>query len=327
MPAEAGIQKSPEELDPRLRGNDAKGHDDDRWHFETGSNHCHYTLRRPCFCCPDIPFRVKYGEMKIEDLREIGRRLMKEMPALKQSPDLRRPLGTGAAGDKTFPIDRRAEEIIIAGLDSCGEPCTVISEEAGFVDIKGGGLRVIIDPVDGSKNAIAGIPFFCTSIAVASGDTLESVFLSYIINLLTGDEFWAEKSSGAFMNGSRIAAQEDDLLYLVSYEAQIPSRDLPHILPLLSGARKTRCFGSTALDLAYLAAGAVSVFVCPAPSRSFDFAAGWLLAKEAGGIVTDTKGKEIPDVTLGLERASPLLASGNAVLHRKALGLLTVKKA
>jgi myo-inositol-1(or 4)-monophosphatase len=265
--------------------------------------------------------------MKIEDLRQIGDRLMKEVPLLKRSPDLRQSLGTGAAGDKTFPIDRRAEEIIIAGLDSCGEPCTVISEEAGFVDIRGGGLRVIIDPVDGSKNAVAGIPFFCSSIAVASGDTIEGVFMAYIINLLTGDEFWAERSSGAFMNGSRIRAQADDLLSLVSYEAQVPSRDLPRIIPLLAGARKTRCFGSTALDLAYLASGAVSVFICPAASRSFDFAAGWLLAKEAGGIVTDTEGSDISNVALGLGRATPLLASGNAALHRRALGQLAGKRA
>ncbi len=265
--------------------------------------------------------------MKIEDLRQIGSRLMKEVPALKHSPDLRRSLGTGAAGDKTFPIDRRAEEIIIAGLDSCGEPCTVISEEAGFVDIRGGGLRVIIDPVDGSKNAIAGIPFFCTSIAVASGDTMDSVFMSYIINLLTGDEFWASKSSGAFMNGSPITTQKDDILYLVAYEAQVPARDLPHMLRLLSGARKTRCFGSTALDLAYLACGAVSVFACASASRSFDFAAGWLLVKEAGGTVTDTGGNEIKDVALGIRRASPLLASGNGMLHRKALHLLDGKNA
>ena len=265
--------------------------------------------------------------MKIEDLRQIGVRLMQEVPAMKQSPDLRRSLGTGAAGDKTFPIDRWAEEIIIAGLDSCGEPCTVISEEAGFVDIRGGGHRVIIDPVDGSKNAISGIPFFCTSIAVASADTIGSVFLAYIINLLTGDEFWAERSSGAFMNGSRLSAQADDLLALVSYEAQVPARDLPYIVPLLSAARKTRCFGSTALDLVYLASGAASVFVCPAPSRSFDFAAGWLLAKEAGATVTDTEGKEIPDVVVGLKRATPLLASGNDALHRKALALLAGKQA
>jgi len=264
--------------------------------------------------------------MKIDDLRKIGESLIRELSGLRQSPEIKIPLGTGAAGDKTFPIDRRAEDIIISGLDSLGEPCTVISEEAGFVDVRGGGLRVIVDPVDGSKNAVAGIPFFCTSIAVASGEAMDSIFISYIINLLTGDEFWAERSLGAFMNGSRITAQEDDLLSLVAYEAQLPARDLPFMIPLLSGARKTRCFGSTALDLAYLASGAISVFVCPSPSRSFDFAAGWLLVKEAGGIITNTEGEDIGDVLFGLGKSSPLLASGNAGLHRRALSLLGEKK-
>lgn len=257
--------------------------------------------------------------MRIDDLRKIGGLLIREIPALKRSPDLGRALGTGAAGDKTFPIDRRTEEIIISGLEACGEPCTVISEEAGFVDIKGGGLRVIIDPVDGSKNAIAGIPFFCTSIAVADGDSMESIFMSYIVNLLTGDEFWAERGIGAFMNGDRITAQQDDVFRLVAYEAQVPGRDLPVILPLLSQAHKTRCFGSTALDLAYLASGAVSVFVCPSPSRSFDFAAGWLLVRESGGVITDLSGRETESISLGLERSAPLLAAGNAMLHRKAV--------
>jgi myo-inositol-1(or 4)-monophosphatase len=260
--------------------------------------------------------------MKIADLRKIGEDLVRELSGFRQSSDTKIPLGTGAAGDKTFPIDRKAEDIIIAGLDTCGEPCTVISEESGFVDIKGGGLRVIVDPIDGSKNAVAGIPFFCASIAVASGDTMDSIFLSYIINLLTGDEFWAERASGAFMNGIRITAQQDDSLSLVAYEAQQPSRDLPFIVPLLCGARKTRCFGSTALDLAYLASGAISVFICPSPSRSFDFAGGWLLAKEAGGIITNTEGEDIGDVLLGLKRSSPLLAAGNAGLHRRALSML-----
>lgn len=261
--------------------------------------------------------------MRMDDLRKIGGLLMKEIPSLMRSPDLRCALGTGAAGDKTFPIDRRTEEIIISGLEVCGEPCTVISEEAGLVDLKGGGLRVIIDPVDGSKNAIAGIPFFCTSIAVAGGDRMESIFMSYILNLLTGDEFWAERGAGAFLNGDRIYAQQDDVLRLVAYEAQSPGRDLPLIFPLLSQAHKTRCFGSTALDLAYLSSGAVSVFVCPAPSRSFDFAAGWLLTRESGGIITDLKGEHTGAIPLGLKRSVPLLAAGNAVLHRKAVKCLS----
>jgi myo-inositol-1(or 4)-monophosphatase len=64
------------------------------------------------------------------------------------------------------------------------------------------------------------------------------------------------------------------------------------------------------------------MFITPTPSRSFDFASGYLLIKEAGGIITDLKGKEINKTPIGIEKASPLLASGNEKLHKKALEVL-----
>ncbi|PIW88984.1 MAG: fructose-1,6-bisphosphatase, partial [Nitrospirae bacterium CG_4_8_14_3_um_filter_44_28] len=91
-------------------------------------------------------------------LRNIGRQLLKEIPLLRQKPLMQTALGVGAAGDKTFPIDKRAEDIILSALEASGEPLTIVSEEAGIYDIKGGGRKVLIDPIDGSKNAIAGIP-------------------------------------------------------------------------------------------------------------------------------------------------------------------------
>lgn len=263
--------------------------------------------------------------MDIEDLRKIGACLIKEVSGLKHSPDIKIPLGIGAGGDKTFRVDRKAEEIVLAGLSSLKEPLTIISEELGIQDLNGGGMRVVIDPVDGSKNAISGIPVYCTSIAISSGEKLSGVTLSYVIDLVSGDEFWAEKGSGAYLNGQRLHAQRDNELYLAAYEAQSPARDIPSIMPLLSQARRTRCLGSTALDLAYLASGSVSVFVCPSPSRSFDFAGGWLLVREAGGIITNTEGEDIGSTLLGLKRSSPLLAAGNRELHLKALALLTGK--
>lgn len=264
--------------------------------------------------------------MDIEDLRIIGARLIREVSGLRRSPDMKIPLGIGAGGDKTFRIDRRAEEIVLGGLASLKEPLTIISEELGVQELNGGGMRVVIDPVDGSKNAISGIPVYCTSIAVSSGEKLSGVTLSYVIDLVSGDEFWAEKGGGAYLKGERLHTQGDDELYFAAYEAQSPAKDIPSIMPLLSRARKTRCLGSTALDLAYLASGSVSVFVCPSPSRSFDFAGGWLLVREAGGIITNTEGEDIGGTLLGLKRSSPLLAAGNRELHRKALTLLTEKK-
>ena len=261
--------------------------------------------------------------MKIYDLQSIGKKLLREIAAARTSQGSTTPLGIGAAGDKTFPVDRLAEEIIVSGLKALNEPLTIVSEEMGVLALNGGGTRVLIDPIDGSKNAVAGIPFYCTSIAVADGDTVGDVRLSYIINLSNGDEFTAETGSGAFLNYTQMRTQDDDIFSLVSYEAPVPGKDIPAIIPLLSHARKTRCMGATALDLAYLASGAASVFITPSLSRSFDFAAGWLLVKEAGGVITDASGGQIDTIVLDLKKSASLLAAGNQTLHGKALALLS----
>ncbi|MBI4654886.1 MAG: hypothetical protein HY752_07850 [Nitrospirae bacterium] len=260
--------------------------------------------------------------MTIADLRKIGKRLREEIPPLVWKFHRSAPVGTGASGDKTYPIDKRAEEIIFEEIEKLKEPVTLISEEYGFKDIRGGGTKALIDPIDGSKNALSGLPLFSTSIAVVEGDTIEHTIIGYVINLINGDEYWAVKGGGSFFNGLPIKTQDDEVFYVIAYEAQTPKIDIPKILPLLSLFRRARCFGSTALDMAFLSQGAISVFVTPTPSRSFDFGAGYLLIKEAGGVVTDLKGKELDKIQVGLEKASPLLASANEGLHKKALEVL-----
>lgn len=260
--------------------------------------------------------------MKIEVLREIGSRLYKEFGKMRLKPFASESIGKGAGGDSTFPIDKLAEDIILSGLESSLEPLTVVSEELGIKDLKGGGHIVLIDPIDGSKNAITGVPFYCASIAVSENSTIGGIYMSYIVNLATGDAFWAEDGKGAFFNGERIKTQQDDIFYAVSYEASHPKTDIPKILNLTSEARRTRCFGATALDLAYLAYGALSVFVTPSLSRSFDFGGGWLLVKEAGGILTNTEGSSLDKVEISLKRSSSLLAAGNMRLHEKALRIM-----
>ncbi len=259
--------------------------------------------------------------MNIDDLRTIGKRLIKEIPPL-MGGGVNNALGKGAGGDVTYPIDKKAEEIVFEEIERLNKPATLVSEEYGFKDINGGGIKILIDPIDGSKNALSGLPLFSTSIAVVEGDTLEHTKAGYIINLANGDEFWAEKGGGSFLNGVPVKTQQDDALNVIAYEAQTPGIDIPKIQPLLSLFRRTRCLGSTAIDLAVLARGAVSTFIVPVPSRSFDFAAGYLLVREAGGIITDLNGRSVDNTRVGVEKTSPLLASGNEKLHQKALEAL-----
>lgn len=260
---------------------------------------------------PDLPM-----------FRKIRERLMERFSREQFRPGSQRPIGMGAAGDKTFPVDRIAEDIVLSELETSGLPFSVVSEEYGVKELNGGGRKVLVDPIDGSKNAVSGIPFYCTSIAVADGETIGSVSTAYVVNLINGGEFFAWKGHGAFLNNEQIYSQQTDELSLVAYEAQVPGRDTPRVIQLLSRAHKARCLGATALDLAYLAYGSISVFVCPAPSRSFDFAGGWLLVRESGGVFTDLEGNPLDMVGLGLGKSVPLLAAGNRRLHEKALRLL-----
>jgi len=255
----------------------------------------------------------------MKTLRTIGKRLLQQIPSVKNAKTL---IGVGASGDKTYHIDKLAEDIIINGLEESGEPLTIISEEMGTKEIRGGGRKVLIDPIDGSRNAVSGIPFYCTSIAVADGNTIGDIEMAYVLNLINGDEFCAEKGKGAFLNNERIKTQQDDIFYLVAYEAQTPKKDIARIMPLLSEANKTRCLGATALDLSYLASGAISVFANPSLSRAFDFGGGRLLVKEAGGVFTDITGNPIDSVEVGLIKTASLLVSGNKRLHETSLKLL-----
>lgn len=255
-------------------------------------------------------------------LRAIGRRIYTKIKGM--SPRGQEPQERGAGGDRSFPVDKAAEKEILEGLDALGEPLTVITEESGIIELgRTGAVRTaVIDPIDGSRNAVAGLPFFGLSMAIALGDDYSSIECGYVINLVSGDEFLADAGRGFFMNGLRMRAQQDDILRLVLYEAPQPKEHLKDILPLLYGSRKTRCLGAMALDLAYLASGSGSVFAGPAPSRSFDFAAGYLFVHEAGGVFTDFQGGEIGREKLSLKRGPALLASGNRALHDKALELL-----
>jgi myo-inositol-1(or 4)-monophosphatase len=237
----------------------------------------------------------------------------------------REALGRGAGGDTTHPVDRLAEGIIIQGLRASGRPMTVVSEEAGEVALNGGGgMLALVDPIDGSNNAVTGVPVYAASIALASeGRTLGDVDMACVVNLVNGDVFTSIRGQGAFLGGERITTQSDDVLRAVSYETRAPARDIPLALPVLRMASRTRCLGAVALELAYLAEGAFSAFVAPSPSRSFDFAAGWLIAREAGGVVTGLKGEDLSGVELALNARSTLAASANQAIHRKVIEALS----
>lgn len=260
--------------------------------------------------------------------RDIGRKMRAGIDEFLSREGGGAPLGRGAGGDKTFPVDRWAENIVISaleGLNSEGEGFTLVSEELGVKKFGEGKTRLLVDPIDGSNNAKSGIPLFGLSIALMHGERFADIGAGYVMNLPTGNEYWAVKGGGAYKDGVRMIASPSDEIVVAGFEASNPRTDLPRILPLLSSARRTRCFGAIALDLAFLASGGMSVFATGNPSRAFDYAAGFLILKEAGGIITDLEGNTLDGLIAGLERTVPLLAAANPALHRKALAILSAR--
>ncbi len=269
------------------------------------------------------------NEQWLSVFREIGVTMRKELPSIIGIEGGLIPLGRGAGGDKTFPVDKWAEDIVITALERVyvsGESFTLISEEMGVKKFGEGRKIVLVDPIDGSNNAKSGIPFFSVSLALLDGGTLADLSAGYVINLAVGDEFWATKSGGAFKNNKKIRTSSNDEFIIMAFEASSPKAHLPRIMPLLLSASRARAFGSIALDLAYLASGALNILAVANPSRTFDYAAGMLILQEAGGVITDIDGNSLDAVAAGIERTVPLLACANRNLHDRALSLLSEKK-
>ena len=269
------------------------------------------------------------NEEWLELFKSIGKKMHDGVSVILAKEGGAVPLGRGAGGDTTFPVDKWAEDIILAALEKAhtqGESFTLISEELGIRKFGAGEKIVLVDPIDGSNNAKSGIPFFSTSLALLNGETLSTLAVGYIINLAVGDEFWAVRAQGAYKNGRRIRTSPRDGITVVAIEASSPKADLPRIAPLLGHAQRIRCFGSTALDLAYLASGALSVFATATASRAFDYAAGMLILEEADGVITDLEGTSLDHIVVGLERTVPLLESKNDVTHVRALSTLSPRQ-
>jgi len=240
----------------------------------------------------------------------------------------RSELGIGAGGDRTVELDRLAEEAALAELArfaSAGHPCSVLSEEAGPVDLGAEYPRVILDPVDGSLNAKQGLPLAAVMLSLLEGPTVGALRLGWVVNLFSGEQWHVVRGGGAFRNGAPISPLASrgrpGRVGVLGIESS--PRDLFKIQPLIERASKVRLFGSMALSLAHTASGGIELFAAPIRARIFDLTAGLLMVAEAGGTITDLEGRPLEEAIVGLDTRTTLLGSADPALHELALQVLS----
>ena len=255
----------------------------------------------------------------IQVLEKAARRVydnVKHLPGTRESAG---DFGRGAGGDISRGIDILAEKTVLDYLKEINFSCTVLGEECGRIEIldKSRGY-IVMDAVDGSTNAVRGIPFSCCSLAFATGDKLSSVTDAVIIDLYTGDLYSASKGKGAFMNGKRIQVHKEQPLYFVVGLdiSGITSESLQRLSPIISASNHIRHFGAVALELAIFARGLVDLFVdIREKLRITDVAAGCLIATEAGGIIVGKNGKPVESNLSYDARISFIAASSKEILN------------
>jgi myo-inositol-1(or 4)-monophosphatase len=202
---------------------------------------------------------------------------------------LREPVvGAGEGGDDTTAVDAAAEAAILARLAAfhreSGVGFTVVSEEIGERAYGSGGpWRLVVDPIDGSLNAKRMLPYWSVSIAVATGPAMGDVMFGYVFDFSSGEEWWAVRGGGAFLDGARLGAERPkDEIEILAFEATRTALVAERAAAFVGTATRLRIMGSLALSLCNLAAGRVDGVVSLKPARSVDIAAAQLLCLEAG---------------------------------------------
>ena len=243
---------------------------------------------------------------------------------LSGAKDGGRRLGAGASGDITIYADKAAEDEIQGALKKAG-PIRFLSEEAGAVGDPGTKTLAIVDPLDGSSNFEHGIPFYCTSVAIAEGESVGDISVGAVRDLVSGDVYTAVRGNGARKNGKRIRTSKTDSLSeaVIGVDLSRGGRGATQrLVPLVAAAKRQIYFGANALELCYMAEGRTDAFVdLRGTIRITDTAAALLIAEEAGASVTRADGRRL-DPVFDLSHRLSFVASANRELHKQILELV-----
>jgi len=239
----------------------------------------------------------------VRSVREAGRVILMYFNQLD-----RLEYSSKGRNDYVSQADVEAERAVLDVLTRAYPDHGIIAEESG--EREGSEYTWIIDPLDGTTNFLHGFPMFAVSVAVKRAGVLEH---GVVYDPLHDEMFTASRGEGAQLNGKRIRVSTTRKLAPSLLGTGFPFRDLgiiepwmrsfQSLLPKTSGIRRA---GAAALDLAYVAAGRLDGF-WEFGLKPWDMAAGALLIREAGGLVSDVSGGQDFLESGNLVSANPLI--------------------
>ena len=249
-----------------------------------------------------------------EILKEASRRIYEAVKDMAGTEKAAGDFGRGAGGDISRNIDITAENTVLDYLKEVNFECVVLGEECGRVELSDNPKGfVIMDAIDGSANAVRGIPFFCSSLAFATENKLSSITDGVITNLSTGEMYWGSQDKGSFLDGEQISVHKKTPLYkIVGINTSGASEEIMKKLqPIFENHNHTRHFGANALEMAMFAQGLMDIFIdLRKKIRIQDVAAGYIIVKEAGGLLLDEKFNSL-DANLGYDTRVSFVAAAN----------------
>jgi len=260
--------------------------------------------------------------------------------------------GRGAGGDVTFAIDERAESLMEEFLAERAPGVAFYSEDRGMVQPSGRdpSLVLIVDPIDGTRPALAGFEAACVSVAAAPLDgepTLGDVVAGCIVEIKSGAMFVAERGCGLQPSPSLSANTELQRMFWAYGLRGRPARPTMEVLAELIDASSvggaTFDLGSATYDMTRLATGQLDAYVEPGPrmvadlpavraefervgggavlnNSPYDLAAAVLCLEEAGAVVSDAYGERVgnrPLLGSGADFQISCLCAANRELHGK----------
>jgi myo-inositol-1(or 4)-monophosphatase len=282
-----------------------------------------------------------------ELVRELALALRERVRPLLGAHAQRAHAGASAGGDVTFAIDAEAEELLERFVSDRAPGVAFYSEDRGLVGADGAHSVLVVDPIDGTRPALAGLESCCVSIAAAPLDgepRFADVSDGCVVEIKSGRVFLTGELEPQLSQNERI----DRMFWAFGFRGR-PARQLTEVLAELIDSSSVGGavfdLGSSAFNMTRVITGQLDAVIEPSTliyqeipalrpeferigggalltNPPYDLAGSWALLREAGAIVTDARGRPLDDLPLlgsGAQHQTSYVASSNEVLHAAIL--------